>query len=189
MSAVLHEPMTLAGFLAWEERQELRFEFDGFQPLAMTGGTVAHDQITFNLRKALDVRLIGQPCRPHGPNIKVIVDGRARYPDAVVACRPLAPDATVIDEPVVVFEVLSDGTSKTDLIDKNREYRATPSILRYVILHQTHRAAISFVRRGQDWLSEIVVGAKSRLRLPEIDADVSLDELYVGVELPDDAEP
>ncbi len=119
MSATLHEPMTLAGFLAWEEWQELRYEFDGFQPLAMTGGTVAHDQITFNLRKALDARLTGKPCRPHGPNIKIIVDGRARYPDAVVACRPVAPDATIIDDPVVVFEVLSDGTSKTDLIDKN----------------------------------------------------------------------
>jgi Uma2 family endonuclease len=189
MSAALHEPMTLAGFLAWEERQDLRFEFDGFRPLAMMGGTVAHDQITFNLRKALDASLTGKPCRPYGPNLKVIVDGRARYPAAVVACRPLAPDATVIDDPVVVFGVLGDGTSKTDLIDKNREYRATPSILRYVILHQTHRAAIGFVRRGEDWLSEIVVGGAARLRLPEIDVEVSLDELYAGVGLPDDAEP
>ena len=99
----------------------------------------------------------------------------------------MAPDATVIGDPVVVFEVLCDGTSKTDLIDKNREYRATPSILLYVIPHQTHRAAISFVRRGEGWLSEIVVGGKARLRLPEIEAVVCLDELYAGVDLPDDA--
>jgi Uma2 family endonuclease len=188
MSATLHEPMTLAAFLAWEERQEPRYEFDGFVPLAITGGTVAHDQITFNLRKALDARLAGKPCRPHGPNIKILVDGCARYPDAVVACRPQAPDATVIDDPVVVFEVLSDGTTKTHLIDKNREYRATPSILRYVILHQTHRAAIGFVRRGEDWLSEIVVGGKATLRLPEIDAEIPLDDLYADVKLPDDAD-
>jgi len=31
--------MSLAEFLAWEERQERRYEFDGFQPLTMTGGT------------------------------------------------------------------------------------------------------------------------------------------------------
>ena len=36
MSAVLQRPMTLAEFLDWEERQELRYEFDGFQPVAMT---------------------------------------------------------------------------------------------------------------------------------------------------------
>ncbi len=49
--------MTLAEFLAWEERQELRYEFDGVAPVAMTGGTAAHDRITFNLRKVLDARL------------------------------------------------------------------------------------------------------------------------------------
>ncbi len=38
MSAKLHQPMTPAAFLAWEERQELRREFDGFAPVAMTGG-------------------------------------------------------------------------------------------------------------------------------------------------------
>jgi hypothetical protein len=30
--------MSLEEFLAWEERQELRWEFDGFGPMAMTGG-------------------------------------------------------------------------------------------------------------------------------------------------------
>jgi hypothetical protein len=30
--------MTLGEFLAWEERQPTRHEFDGFQPVAMTGG-------------------------------------------------------------------------------------------------------------------------------------------------------
>ena len=68
--------MTLAQFLAWEERQELRYEFDGFAPVAMTGGTFAHDRITFNLHKALDARLAGKPCRPCGPNVKIIVDRR-----------------------------------------------------------------------------------------------------------------
>jgi virulence-associated protein VapD len=113
----------------------------------MTGGTIAHDQITFDLRTALAARLAGTPCRPPGPKVKIIADGRARYPDAIVVCRPVSPTATVADDPVVVFEVLSEGSSETDLIDKNREYRATPSIQRYVVLQQTHKAAIVFVRR------------------------------------------
>ena len=44
MSAALRKPMTLPEFLAWEERQELRYEFDVFAPAAMTGGTIAHDR-------------------------------------------------------------------------------------------------------------------------------------------------
>src|SRR5271170_8132175 len=45
--------MTLESFLPWEERQELRYEFDGFRPIAMTGGTFAHAQIQFRLLRAL----------------------------------------------------------------------------------------------------------------------------------------
>ncbi|MGA3005100.1 MAG: hypothetical protein ABSE20_25600 [Acetobacteraceae bacterium] len=75
MSVAAQTPMTLAEFLAWEERQELRYEFDGFEPVAMTGGTIAHDQITFDLRTALAARLTGKRCRALGPNVKIIVDG------------------------------------------------------------------------------------------------------------------
>jgi Uma2 family endonuclease len=173
--------MTLAEFLAWEERQELRYEFNGFAPVAMTGGTAAHDLITFNLRKVLDARLNGKPCRPWGPNMKIVVDGRARYPDALVVCQPVPLTATIADNPVVVFEVVSEGSSSTDLIDKNREYRATPSIQRYVILQQTRVAAVAFARRGQDWLSEIVAGPDAILQLPEIDIELPLAEVYANV--------
>jgi hypothetical protein len=41
MSVALHQPITLAEFLAWQRQQALRFEFDGFAPVAMTGGTIA----------------------------------------------------------------------------------------------------------------------------------------------------
>jgi len=150
----------------------------------MTGGTVAHDQITFDLRAALAARLAGKPCRPLGPNVKIIVDGRIRYPDGFVVCQPVSRTATIAGDPVVVFEVLSEGSSETDLIDKNREYRATPSILRYVVLRQTHRAAIVFVRREDGWLSEIVSGDHANLDLPEIGITVPLHEIYVNSGLP-----
>jgi Uma2 family endonuclease len=185
MSVALCKPMTLAEFLAWEEWQELRYEFDGFEPVGMTGGTIAHDRITFNLQKSLDARLAGKPCRPLGPNVKVIVDGRVRYPDALVVCRPVSPNATVAEDPVIVFEVLSEGTSQTDFIDKNREYRATPSIQRYVILQQDHKAAIVFVRRDNFWLSEIVSGDDASLDLPEIGIAVPLHEIYANAGLPE----
>jgi Uma2 family endonuclease len=173
--------MTLSQFLVWEEGQDLRYEFDGFEAVAMNGGTVEHDEITFNIRKALDARLSGKPCRHYGPNVKILVDGRARYPDAIVACQPVPRGATVVDDPVVVFEVISGGNSDTDLIDKNREYRATPSIRRYVILQQTRAAAIAFVRRGEDWLTEIDAGDGAVLRLPEIGIEVPLPEVYANV--------
>ena len=62
MSHALRKPMTLAEFLAWEERQPLRYEFDGIGPVAMTGGTAGHADIQANLAAALRTRLRGNSC-------------------------------------------------------------------------------------------------------------------------------
>lgn len=175
--------MTLREFLLWEERQETRFEFDGFQPVAMTGGTAAHSAVQRNILHALTERLRGKPCQPYGSDLKIEVEGRIRYPDAFVVCTPVPPRQTAVTDPVVVFEVLSDGTANTDLVEKNAEYRATPSIQRYVIPEQTHAAAIVFVRKGDDWITGIVAGTDAVLRMPEIDIEVPLGDIYADVEL------
>ena len=71
MNSALAVPMTFDQFLLWEDRQELRYEYDGVQPRAMTGGTIGHDIITFNLRLALRQNLAGGPCQVLGPNVMV----------------------------------------------------------------------------------------------------------------------
>lgn len=53
MSATQRKPMTVAEFLDWEERQELRWEFDGFEPVAMAGGTEQSAAIQRNLNGQL----------------------------------------------------------------------------------------------------------------------------------------
>ena len=174
--------MSLEQFLAWEERQELRWEFDGVRPHAMTGGTIAHDRVTFNLHKALDARLTGKPCRPYGPNVKIVVAGSVRYPDAFVTCARQAQDATIANDPVVVFEVVSESSARTDRIDKLREYQATASIQRYVILEQTSIAATVFARLGEIWTATALT-EQDTVVMPEIGIELPLAECYLGLDL------
>ena len=84
---------------------------------------------------------------------------------------------------ITAIEILSPSTSVTDRITKNREYRQTPSINRYVILEQTSQAATVYTRAGTDWNAEVIVGEMD-LALPEIGISVPLSELYQGVEFP-----
>ena len=182
MSATLKQPMTLAEFLAWEERQELRWEFDGSRPVAMNGGTAAHEVIGGNLRTALQNRLRGSTCRMYGPTLKLEVMGHIRYPDAFVAYSPVVGKATIARDPVIVFEVLSDSTSRTDRIVKLREYGATPSIQLYVILEQNAIGAIVFARKGDDLLIETMIEGDT-LCLPEIGIEIPMAELSEGVEV------
>ena len=89
MSAVLQAPMTLDAFLDWENRQEVKYEFDGFQPVAMTGGTAAHAMIQRNLIGLLHNRLRGHRCQVFGSELKIQAGHSIRYPDAFVVCSPV----------------------------------------------------------------------------------------------------
>jgi len=181
MNLALRKPMTLAEFLKWEERQPLRYEFDGVGPVAMTGGTLGHSAIQRNLAISVGGRLRGKPCQFHGSDLKFqVAEGHVRYPDGMVVCSPVDRTATVIYDPVIVFEVLSPSTTRDDRIVKAREYQATPSVQRYVMLEQDAVGATVYARSGNAWTHEILV-ADSILALPEIGVSLPLAELYEGV--------
>ena len=180
MNVALRRPLSSDEFLAWEREQELRYEFDGVQPVAMTGGTIAHSEIATNLVEVLRRQLRGKPCRAFRGDVKILAAGRVRYPDTVVTCSPVPLDTDVVPEPVVVFEVLSTSTAGTDRIEKNEEYRLTPSIQRYVMLEQTYQAATVFARDGGDWVGHVRKGDVV-LAMPEIGVELPLSEIYAGI--------
>ncbi len=182
MNVALRQPMTIEEFLEWEERQELRYEFDGFQAEAMTGGTDEHDRISINLAASLVPRLRDTPCQPHGSNLKIQVRNSIRYPDAYVSCGAIQKGAKIAPNPVVVFEVLSDGTASKDRTVKNREYASTASIQRYFMLEQSRIAGTMFVRVGDDWVGHLL-DADAILQMPATGIEIPIAELYEGIDL------
>jgi len=181
MSIVLPKPMTLGEFLDWEATQPTKFEFDGFAPVAMTGGTQAHAFIQRNLAIAVGGRLRGQTCRFAGSDLKIEVVGRIRYPDGFVFCSAPDPKGTVVTDPVVIFEVLSESTWRIDWLTKNDEYAHTDSVRRYVILSQDEIGGTMFERTEGDWIGRLL-SAESVIRMPEIGIEVPMGEFYEGVE-------
>ena len=188
MNIALRKPgMTRDAFFDWAQAQDGRYEFDGFQPVAMGGGTANHSQMALNIHVALRSRLKGSGCRPLGPDAGLATVGDAvRYPDALVTCGTFPGTALVVPGVVVVFEVLSPTSGRTDRIDKLREYRAVPSIRRYVILEYASIGLAVFERAGgaSDWTATALT-AGDTLRMAEIGIEVPVAELYEGVDLPD----
>ena len=149
MGLAREKPWPLEEFLSWEREQPERFELIDGQPVAMTGGTQAHDLIKTNLAAALRAALRGGPCRPGGSDLKVITgNGRVRYPDALIDCGPFRPDADTASDPVAVFEVLSRSTSWVDLTRKVQDYGATPGLDTYVAISQDELRVAVFRRSG-----------------------------------------
>ena len=183
MNLALRASTTIEEFLAWEERQDLRYEFDGMQAVAMTGGTGAHSMIQRNLAMALGNRLVGKPCQYIGNDLKIEAAGRIRYPDGYVVCSPVGLRTTVVRDPVVIFEVLSDSTARIDLVVKNIEYSAIPSVKRYIVLSQDEIAGLMYERIDADWVGHLLT-ADALISMPEIGIEVALSEFYQGVPFP-----
>jgi Uma2 family endonuclease len=179
--------MTRDKFLNWAAAQEQRYEFDGFHPVAMTGGTIDHNQIAQNIYYALRRRLEGTGCRSLGPDAGVATIGDAvRYPDALVTCTRGPGNERIVPGVVVVFEVLSPSSERTDRIEKPREYMAVPSILRYVILEYTSASLTVHARsKGDDpWIPATLIEGDV-LRMPEIGIEIPVAEFYEGTDFPD----
>jgi Uma2 family endonuclease len=181
MSMKLSQSLTVDEFLAWERRQDLRYEFDGSRIVAMTGGSLNHSAIATNI-VALERRW-RPPCRAYRGDVKVLAADSIRYPDAVVTCSPVDGRSDLVPNPVVVFEVLSPSTASVDRIVKNEEYRATASIQRYIMVEQTRIGATIFARIEDNWIGTVILG-EATLEMPELGFTIALAEFYQGVDLP-----
>jgi Uma2 family endonuclease len=188
MSIARHEPhMTREDFLNWAAAQEQRYEFDGFQPVAMTGGTRDHSRISQNVYYALRSRLRGTGCDVLGPDAGVATIGEAvRYPDALVTCTKGPGTDRTVPGAVVVFEVLSATSGRTDRIEKLLEYQSVSTILRYVIMEHTSVGLAVHARlKGEDpWIATAVTDGDV-LRMPEIGIEIPIAEFYEGTDILD----
>lgn len=187
MNVPIRKPWTQEQFLSWAAAQEAPYEFDGFQPVAMTGGTGGHSRISGNLFFALKSCLGNGPCEPLGSNAGVeTINNAVRYPDALVTCSPFDPNVRKIPGVIVVFEVLSPCSGRVDRILKVREYAAVPSIRRYVILESTSIGMTVLERDGPNdvWQTTTLTGGDV-LRMPEIGIEITADEVYARMEFPE----
>jgi Uma2 family endonuclease len=101
-----------------------------------------------------------------------------------VRCGPREGGRTRTEDAVIVFEVLSEGTAQFDLTRKRMAYEAIPT-LRRIVYVSTVEARVDVRVRGEDgnWRDEPVEGLAAELRLPEIDATLTMAEIYEDSEV------
>ncbi len=183
--------MTRDQFLDWAGAQNEHYEFDGYEPVLMTGGTCVHSQINQNLYFALQSRLRGGSAwQVLGPDAGLATVGNAvRYPDALATREKFDGTARLTPGVAVVFEVVSPTSGRMDRIVKVREYQAVSTILRYLIIEYAS-AGVTVLSRADgaaDWTSKALV-AEDILPLPELGIEFPVSDLYYNVDLPADGE-
>jgi len=182
MDTVLAEAWTMDRFLAWEDKQEGKHEFDGLRVIPMTGGSLGHQRIVFNLMVALMALVEGKALHA-AHEMRVRMGSKVRYPDACIFSERFDQAVRTLTDAVAIFEVLSDDTATTDRVEKLLDYAALPSLRCYVLLEQTAVGATLFQREpGGVWIASAHTGGALFLPGPEI--SLSMPDLYKGLTFP-----
>ncbi|MGD1911936.1 MAG: Uma2 family endonuclease [Rivularia sp. (in: cyanobacteria)] len=132
-----YQYMTPQEYLDWEEQQQLKYEYINGEVVAMTGGTIPHNDIALNLASALKNPLRGKGCKVQMADAKLGVseNGPFHYPDVMVSCDERDKRATkVIYHPCLIVEVLSPSTEAIDRGKKFQNYRQISTLKEYILI-------------------------------------------------------
>lgn len=189
MSAIDRRKLTAAEYLSLEHHAETRSEFIAGEVRAMSGATMKHTIIVGNLMVELGQQLKGKRCSvlAHDMRVKTVSLGSYFYPDLVGICGPADLEQGVTDtllNPTVVIEILSPSTEAYDRGEKFFHYQQIESLRQYVLVSQFQPRVEIYTRSAEGrWEYQVISGAEARLPLASLEAEVSLAEVYRGVDL------
>lgn len=181
----VHHRYSFAEYLALEESSNVKHEYFGGEIYGMAGGTPDHAALAMSFGAALLQHLKGRPCRVFSSDlrIRVLATGLVTYPDVTVVCGPLERDPesrTTVLNPVLVAEVLSDGTEDYDRGEKLEHYKRIPLLKECVLIsHREPRVEVWRRDVGDVWVLE-QAGAGGGVRLECLGCEVATDDLYRG---------
>jgi Uma2 family endonuclease len=152
----------------------------------MVGARWQHHFIIRNVGMELQrqLREKGAPCNVFSETfwLKERFMDLAVFPDVMVRCGPrLDDDASSINDPIVLVEVVSPGSEARDRVEKDRLYRLLPTLQHYVIIERDTPMIDVFDRAEGGWLARRIEGLGSELALPAIDALLTSAEIYRDV--------
>lgn len=177
--------LTVEEYLEWELQQEARHEYSEGEVVAMTGGTVPHNDIALNLYRALYPHVRSRGCRINVADVKVRITPRIYfYPDLVVSCDERDRNAIkLIEYPKLIIEVLSPSTEAGDRGRKFNHYRSLETLQEYVLIG-SEQISVECFRRGEGkrWLyTPYSIG--DVITLESIDWSCPIEQIYEDVQL------
>lgn len=171
-----------AEYLALEAKSDEKHEYIDGLILAMSGGTLEHGRLMSAATVELSRVLEGKPCRVFSSDARVRVQAtkRSTYPDLSVVCGEVeraSDDREAITNPILLVEVLSESTERSDRGEKFAHYRRLESLQDYVLISQTEPRIECFHRTDSGWmLTE--AGPGEELYLAAVEGKLSVDALY-----------
>ena len=177
---------TAEEYFALERASDRRYEYWNGEIVCMSGGTLAHAQISRNTFKSIDRKLEGRGCQVFTADlaIKTPTLSPYRYADTSVVCGEAQVEEIngidVLLNPMLIVEVLSPTTEDRDRNEKRIAYQAIPSLREYLLVSQDIPHITHYTSQGDAW-QRTDYSTTERIECPSIGIALTLDEVYQGV--------
>jgi Uma2 family endonuclease len=166
-----------------EEKAEYRSEYWNGQIIKVSGGTGNHNSITLNIATELRSKLRDK-CRTFAIDVKVWVDmwNSYAYPDIFVICREPQyhkKRRDIFTNPILIVEVLSNGTKIFDKGEKFLAYQTLESLQEYIMVDQ-YKFIVEQYTKQQDgnWTYKATIGQDSEISLNSVNQILKLSDIY-----------
>lgn len=167
-------------YLKDEPISEVKRELIDGHVYAMAGASANHQRIAVNILSEFRNHLKNTPCEPFGSDMKVRIDSNFFYPDVIVDCNFDNSEPYFTQTPIIIVEVLSKSTRRTDETIKLMSYITIPSLQEYVLIQQDF-VDIQVIRRSEGWLPKhYFLG--DEITFESIGLTLSVEDIYYRVQ-------
>ncbi len=183
MEAANNKRLSLREYQALEENTDIRYEYHDGEVFAMSGASPKHSAIASNINKLLG-NILPKGCRAFDSDLKVYVEAinKGFHPDVSVACRPITglDEMSAINNPILIVEVLSQGTSAYDRGQKFWYLSQLSSLREYVLVEQDRWAVETRYRDApeNEWVMAYYEGANTEVVLRSLDLRLTIAQIY-----------
>ena len=172
-------------YLDGELISELKHEYIDGHVYAMAGASAKHNSICMNIANSIfnELKKRGSSCRVFSSDMKVKISDLIKsffYPDVMVVCDIDNKDDYYQSSPVIIVEVLSKSTRKSDLSTKKLTYFTIPSLQEYVLIEQD-LCEINVFRKSDDWKPTIYF-LGDEISFESINSTISVEDIYYQVD-------
>lgn len=183
METVAEKMYTVAEYFDFEEKSEIRHEFVNGNLIPILGESTIANEIAVNIVVILKAMVKAKPFKVYTQAVKLMVDEQKkyRYPDVMVV-QTDGVSGKFVDNPVLIVEVLSEGTEETDRSAKLLEYTAKPTLQHYLLVAQDKMLVEVYARNGDKWEWTHFAKPEDVVGLPFLGGLLSLHQVYEGID-------
>jgi Uma2 family endonuclease len=189
MQATEQRYYTPEEYLELETAADYKSEYIDGQIIPMAGGSTNHNQISVNLTSELNFAFKKQAFRVFMSDVRLWIPERHiyTYPDVmVVEGEPeyFQNRTDTILNPILIVEVLSQGTKGYDRESKFDSYRTIPGFQEYLLIDQPRIHVERFSKTGtKQWSFHEYDESDEAIAFTKVPFQISLADLYNKVRL------